>query len=198
MPEYFNYDTKMAAQTTSNSTAQPTLTATQARALLQALLDTTPTSNSTHRPSTHPAIPKPTTTRPSPQSRPQPQQMHTHNITIDASTRVMGHCNNVYLSSPLPTEQGDRINEMMRVALASVPKGGVGVNVTVNAGVNLMGSKNAIVVGGGAKGAQASAKNDAESGCTIEGSGMGRKRRAEEPIESYESAEKKVKLEEKS
>lgn len=88
---------------------------------------------------------------------------------------------------------------MLRLALASVSKGNVAVNVTVNAGVNLMGSKNAIVLGAAAKGAQALASNDAESECIsptrTEGSGLGRKRGAEGPIERDGNVEKKVRFE---
>lgn len=88
------------------------------------------------------------------------------------------------------------------MALASASKRSVAVNVTVNAGINLMGSKNAIVLGAATKGPQALASNDAESERSsptrTEGSALGKKRGAEEPIESDQNVEKKVRIEGKS
>jgi hypothetical protein len=91
---------------------------------------------------------------------------------------------------------------MTRAALASVSQGSVAVNVIVNAGVNVIGSKNAIVAGAGAKGAQVLARGGAESGCTSStgngGLGVGRKRAAEEPVEGEGNAAKKVRVDEGS
>ncbi len=84
---------------------------------------------------------------------------------------------------------------MTRAALASVSQGGVAVNITVNAGVNVIGSKNAIVAGAGAKGAQVLTRGGAESGCTSP-TGAGRKRAAEGPVEGEGNAAKKVRVDE--
>lgn len=183
----------MTAQPTS--TAPPALTATQARALLHALLST---SNPAIRPTFNPAAPKSAAARNSQHSHHQRQPVQAHNITIDASTRIMGHCNSIHLASPSPTEQAARINDLVRGAFASLPKGGA-VNVTVNAGVNVMGSKNVVVLGSPVKPAEALAGDHVVDGCTsssrTEGSGPGRKRKAEDSVESEETAGKKAKLE---
>jgi len=128
--------------------------------------------------------------------------VQTHNITIDASTRIMGHCNNIHLSSLSSTEQAPRIDELVRGALAGLSREGGAINVSVNAGVNVMGSKNVIVLGSSANCAEALGRNGVGSGCTLptgmEEGGSGRKRRAEDCVGSDERAGKKVKLEEGS
>ena len=150
---------------TSTSTTNPSpLTATQARALLHALLSTTP--NAPH--SNHLTAPKPI--RRTPYSHPQPPPP-SQTITLDASTRIIGHCNTIHLSSsPSSTDQTHRIEHLMRGALSDATRGTQGVNLVVQAGINVMGSKNVICFGSG-EGAvgkeEIGKKRRAEVSCTF-------------------------------
>lgn len=98
----------------------------------------------------------------------------------------MGHCNNLQLLSVSPTEQAAKIEEMLRGALAATANGTgekkANVDITVHAGVNVMGSKNFVTFGGnvakkvemkdaGASKAAMVRENDAQA--------AGRKRRAQ-------------------
>ena len=68
----------------------------------------------------------------------------------------MGHCNNVALASPLATEQAAQIEQLLRGIIKPTGSGGpqtnarasANVNVTIQAGVNVMGSKNVVVLDG--------------------------------------------------
>ena len=68
----------------------------------------------------------------------------------------MGHCNNVALASPSATEQADKIEQLLRGIMQPREPGGpqttaranAHVNVTIQAGVNIMGSKNVVVLDG--------------------------------------------------
>ncbi|KAK3168826.1 hypothetical protein OEA41_005274 [Lepraria neglecta] len=189
-----------------NTTTPPTLTAAQARALLQTLLSTN------QNPNAAPA-PTPTTARPisahpkATQISPRPQQPQAQQtITIDASTRIMGHCNTIQLASPSPQEQATKIEHLVRGVLASTEKGHASVNITVQAGFNLMGSKNVVTFGSPAKGAaQATEATKAQlvykemtapNNDSKMTAAAGRKRRAEsEPVDVQKLTAKKVKVE---
>ncbi|CAF9935652.1 hypothetical protein IMSHALPRED_010302 [Imshaugia aleurites] len=168
------------------STTPPTLTAAQTRALLHALRSTTPNA---HRP-TASAPPSPPTVK---VVRHQPVQQQI--ITIDASTRIMGHCNNVALASPSPTEQAVKIEQLLRGVLQPMGQGedkarakaDVNLNVTIQAGVNIMGSKNVVLSG----------KRDVGKDSTkVDDLLLGRKRRAEsEPADMQTALGKRVKVE---
>ena len=68
----------------------------------------------------------------------------------------MGHCNNVALASPLATEQAVKIEQLLRGVMQPAGPGGpqtnarasANVNVTIQAGVSVMGSKNVVVLDG--------------------------------------------------
>ena len=68
----------------------------------------------------------------------------------------MGHCNNVALASPSATEQAFKIEQLLRGVMQPTGPGGpqtnaranANVNVTIQAGVSVMGSKNVVVLDG--------------------------------------------------
>ena len=68
----------------------------------------------------------------------------------------MGHCNNVALASPSPTEQATRIEQFLRGVLQPAGPGAektqatanVSLNVNIQAGVSIMGSKNVVAFNG--------------------------------------------------
>ena len=68
----------------------------------------------------------------------------------------MGHCNNAALASPSATEQAVKIEQLLRgVMQPTEPRGpqtnaraNANVNVTIQAGVTIMGSKNVVVLDG--------------------------------------------------
>ena len=68
----------------------------------------------------------------------------------------MGHCNNVALASPSATEQAVKIEQLLRGVMQPAGPGGpqtnaranFNVNVTIQAGVSIMGSKNVVVFDG--------------------------------------------------
>ncbi|MCJ1454746.1 hypothetical protein MMC28_005099 [Mycoblastus sanguinarius] len=178
--------------TNPNTNLPPTLTATQSRALLHALLST----NANGQPRTNSTVPRSVSTK----STHHPHSQRT--ITIDTSTRIIGHCNNVHFSSISPMEQAVRIEEIVRGALNTQgageekSKGKVNVNVTVQAGISIMGSKNVVVINQGREIAKGMEKWKAEESKEKVGMPLaGRKRRAEsEPADVLESIEKKVKV----
>ena len=139
----------------NTNTAPPTLTAAQTRALLHNLLST---SSNAHRPAPRLAPVK------AARQQPVPQQT----ITIDASTRIMGHCNNVVLASSSPTGQVAKIEALLRGVFQPIGQGeekarakaNVNLNVTVLASVNVMGSKNVVVVNGRRDDCKESTKGD--------------------------------------
>jgi len=113
---------------------------------------------STTSTSIHPNVPNPLFTPP-----PSP----TTTITIDASTRIMGHCNTIYMpSSPASTPESG-ISSLLTSALRNLPTspaaptspfgngwGGLPsprFDVKVQAGVSVVGSRNLVVLGGSGK-----------------------------------------------
>lgn len=85
-------------------------------------------------------------------------------ITIDASTNIIGHANTVQLPSTATTN--DRITHLLEIAFKNLPDKTsiqdedydddgyavpkpMNVEVKVQAGVNICGSKNIVVLGGG-------------------------------------------------
>lgn len=159
----------MAVPPTDPNTTPPILTAAQTRALLHTLLSSAPYAA------------RPNVTSPGPKAvRQQPvQQQQQQTITIDASTRIMGHCNNVALASPSPTEQAVKIEQLLRGVFQPAGPGeektkaraNVSLNVNVQAGVSIVGSKNVVVFNGKRDVGKESTKGDEPL--------AGRKRRAE-------------------
>ena len=92
----------------------------------------------------------------------------------------MGHCNNVALASLSATEQAAKIEQLLRGIIKPTEAGGpqtnarlnANVNVAIQAGVSVMGSKNVVVLDG---------KRVVGHKETVPGDGAlaGRKRRAE-------------------
>ncbi|CAD6571213.1 MAG: hypothetical protein ASARMPREDX12_006512 [Alectoria sarmentosa] len=176
----------MAVPPTNPHNTPPSLTAAQTRALLHTLLTTNLNA------------PRPNSTNPSAPTiklvRQQPVQQQA--ITIDASTRIMGHCNNVALASPSPAEQAVKMEEVLRGALQLAGPGEektkaralVNLSVNIQAGVSIMGSKNVVVLNGKRDVSKDSAKDD-------EPLAAERKRRAEsEPAGMPKKVGKKVRV----
>ncbi|KAL2042880.1 hypothetical protein N7G274_004640 [Stereocaulon virgatum] len=192
----------MAAPVPQPNTTTPTnLTAAQARALLQIMLSRNQNSNAVPRPTPTAARPTHKSTQTSPRP-PQPQQT----ITIDASTRIMGHCNTVQLASPSLQEQAAKLEQLLRSAVAgSTEKAPAGVNITVQAGFNLMGSRNVVTFGSSSSSsssspaketARVSALGEVRTSVKVDDQSAGRKRRAEsEPVDVRRAGGKKVKVE---
>ncbi|KAL9138648.1 MAG: hypothetical protein Q9175_000157 [Cornicularia normoerica] len=156
----------MAVPPANPNSTPPTLTAAQTRALLHTLLLNTPNA----------ARPNMTTPRPK-TVRPQPVQQET--VAIDASTRIMGHCNNVAIALPSPTEQAVKIEQLLHGVLQPAGPGeektkaraNANLNVTIKAGIIIMGSKNNVVFTGKRDVSKDSPSSDGLLAC--------RKRRAE-------------------
>ncbi|KAG7006741.1 hypothetical protein G7Y79_00013g035130 [Physcia stellaris] len=85
-------------------------------------------------------------------------------ITIDTATNIIGHGNTIQL--PSPTTTTDRIHSLLEIACRHLPDrsapdeeaeygddgfapGPMEVEIKVNAGVNICGSKNVVILGGG-------------------------------------------------
>ena len=92
----------------------------------------------------------------------------------------MGHCNNVALASPSPVEQAVKIEQFLRAILQPAGSEGektqaaasVNLNVNIQAGVSIMGSKNVVAFRGTGDVSMDGIKGDDEPLA-------GRKRRAE-------------------
>ncbi|KAL9634311.1 MAG: hypothetical protein Q9164_004167 [Protoblastenia rupestris] len=202
----------MTAPTPQTTSTHPLkLTATQARALLQTLLSTTPIP--TGRPSFNPSQPRPIhrvgTTTSRIQIAPSPTTTTTTTttittitpsttITIDTSTRIMGHCNRVSLpSSPAnTTEQATALAQLLTTQLTeqagSHRQGSGELKIVVNAGVQIMGSKNIVVFGGNGR-AGVGGQGQGHVGDKEGGIG-GRKRGAEDDAEEGDKGGKREKV----
>ena len=92
----------------------------------------------------------------------------------------MGHCNNVALASLSPVEQAVKIEQCLRAVLQPAGPGeektqaaaSANLNVNIQAGVSIMGSKNVVAFSGKEDGSKDGTKGDEEPLA-------GRKRRAE-------------------
>ncbi|KAK0509507.1 hypothetical protein JMJ35_007901 [Cladonia borealis] len=188
--------------TTPTPAPSPPLTASQARALLQTLLSTHPNPR-----------PTPTTTTSNNASKPSPSSPPSNNqppssfptITIDASTRIMGHANKIRLSAH-NVHEAARVEGITRAALSHTKPTGYyaagPVNITIRTGMVLMGSRNVVVFGeGGFDEEDAAVKDSVKARGEGEMVGKdrvceeGRKRRAEsEPVVETRGG-KKVKVE---
>lgn len=87
------------------------------------------------------------------------------NITIDTSTRIMGHCN--YVNLPSPAETPARIAALMTVAVKDMDmRGPRRVEIKAQSGVRICGSGNVVLTEGKRDPASANgrtkAKNEAE------------------------------------
>jgi hypothetical protein len=112
----------------------------------------------------------------------------------------MGHCNTVQLATPSPQEQAAKLEQLVRSAFASsTEKAHASVNVTVQAGLNLMGSRNVVTFGSSSPAketAKVSALGEVKTSVKGDVKGAGRKRRAEsEPVDVRRVGGKKVKVE---
>ncbi|KAL6718111.1 hypothetical protein ACLMJK_004198 [Lecanora helva] len=145
-------------KTIATDATPPVLTGPQLRALMQTLLHTVPNSPPSQGLSStpsaglkHAAAPQSLTAQQSQRRQPQsPVQAPQHQtISIDTSTRIIGHCNTINLSSsPSSTNQALRVEQLVSRILADTPRGNERINLTMQAGVNVVGSKNMVVFGG--------------------------------------------------
>ncbi|KAL8794469.1 MAG: hypothetical protein Q9195_002942 [Heterodermia aff. obscurata] len=111
--------------------------------------------------------PKPTTHANPPSVSNKPiSSLPTVTITVDTSTNILGHGNTIQL--PSPTTTNEQVKSLLETSFQHLPDGisipehsddegdgstslgPVNVEVKVKAGINICGSKNVVVLGGGA------------------------------------------------
>ena len=173
----------MALSSTKPNTASPPLTPAQTRALLFTLLSIP--RDDVRRSAAAYAGPA--------RAKAVAQQPLQRNITIDASVRIVGHCNNVGLASPSATDQEiiksqQSLNGILQSLSQFEEKGTAQakanvnlINVVVHTGINIIGSKNVVVVNSSSSSSSSSKRDVSGQPTKIDDDAplSGRKRRAE-------------------